>query len=189
MLKMLSETDIFIHEFYANFGMFNTDKSKKSIYDFGLNPKVDICIPSFNDKFILVGDIVAFDTEIRKKAIQDYNVIGKLSEQTLSEIYAIRDKNIAKFLEVCRLSDLPEFEEVYNTISEVRRMWHNSNHVSIQFTGLIFEMLVGELGLKIDTHFIKQMYETDMYANIQTPLTEYDNFMWGEPIKPLRELL
>lgn len=84
MLTMLKSVKIFIHEYYANAGMFNCDKKglTKTIYDYGMNPEIDVCIPNFNDYFILFPDIITFDTELRNMAMQDYNVLGKLAEQT-----------------------------------------------------------------------------------------------------------
>lgn len=74
LLDVIGSVKIFIHEYYSNAGMFNVFKDKKNIYEFGMNPDIDITIPNFNDVFILFRDIVSFDISIRKKAIQDYNV-------------------------------------------------------------------------------------------------------------------
>ncbi len=192
MLNMLKETDIFIHEYYNNFGMFNTNKlGEKNIYQFGLIPKIDICIPSFNDKFILVADIVAFNMEIRKKVIADYNVIGTLSKQTLEEIYKIREEQLEKFLEVCTMSSMGEFEEIFKENYKNIRYFHNSNHVSKHYTISIMLMMCEFLRISLSEEFIKDLQDSnDMYGNIYTSLTEYDEgYSWNESIIPLKDLL
>lgn len=191
LLNMLASVDVFIHEYYQNGGMFNTNKDgEKNIYQFGLNPKTDICIPSFNDRFVLVADIVKFDTEIRKKVMQDYNVTGKLTDLTLSEIDAIRGRNLLKFFEVCELSDLPEVGSVIKGMYKTTRFWHNYNHVNKNFTRLVMASILGKIGIVISSEFNEYLTNTsDMYANIFTSITEYDDVQWDEPIKPLQQCL
>lgn len=191
MLRMLNETDICLHEWYANYGMFNFDhEAEKNIYQFGLDPKTDLCIPSFNDKFILTTDIVAFDTEIRKKAIADYNVTGKLTDETLAEVKAVSDANIKKFFDVCEMSDFQGFGKYFKHSYKQVRYWHNSNHVTKWFTITIMMLICEQIGIELTDEFVEQLKDTpDMYANIFTPLTEYDDFYWGEEIKSLRECL
>jgi hypothetical protein len=45
---------------------------------------------------MLFKDIITFDGEMLKLAAQDFNVLGKLSEQTEMEIITVRNKNIIK---------------------------------------------------------------------------------------------
>lgn len=191
LLSMLKSVTIFIHEYYQNGGMFNTSKDgEKNIYQFGLNPKTDICIPSFNDRFVLVGDIVAFDSVIRKKVMADYNVTGKLTDQTLSEIDAISQRNLLKFFEVCELSSFPGFGKYFKNSYRQIRYWHNSNHVTKWFTITIMMLICERIGIKLTDEFVMNLKDSpDIYANIFTPLTEYDSFDWAEPIKQLKELL
>lgn len=191
MRRMLEETDIFVHEYYANYGMFNTNVDDEiNIYNHGMDPKIDICIPSFNDKFILVADIVAFDTEIRKKVIADYNVTGKLTDSTLEEIREISNKNLKKFFDVCEMSDLSGFGRYFKHSYKSVRYWHNSNHVSKWFTITIMMLICEHLDIEITDEFTIYLKDSpDIYANIFTPLTEYDEMEWGEPVKPLKECL
>lgn len=197
LLNMLKSVDIFIHEHYQNAGLFNVAKddyhNKKNIYQFGLNPKIDICLPNFNDLFILAGDIVSFDLDIRKKAIQDYNVLGKLSEQTEKEIFDISQRNLNKFYEVCRKSDIPQMERVFKQKFPTTRMFWTSNHVSKHFTFAIFVELMMRLKMEMKGSFLEEILKEDMFANNYTYLTELDvklhGFEWGEEIKSLRDRL
>jgi hypothetical protein len=193
MLAMLRSTTIVIHEYYENYGMFCFDKNAdKNIYKFGLNPTIDICIPNFNDRFILFGDIVTFDTDIRKKAMADYNVIGKLSEQTEDEIYQISRYNLNKFYEVCLKSDLQEMMNFFMGNYLFKRLWWTSNHVSKWFTLAIFN-LINDKFLHLDLSKGFNSDHVDMFANNYTCLTEYDvkfyGFDWGEEVKQLRDKL
>jgi hypothetical protein len=195
MLAMLRSTTIVIHEYYENYGMFCFDKyAEKNIYKAGLNPTIDICIPNFNDRFILFGDIVTFDSDMRKKAIADYNVIGKLSEQTEGEILKVSQNNIAKFYDVCFKSDIPEMISYFREHFISKRLWWTSNHVSKWFTLAIFKHINNKfLHLDLSKGFKSDSDHIDMFANNYTHLTKYDikwyGYNWGEDIKSLTDKL
>lgn len=192
LLDILRSIDIFIHEYYANAGMFNVFKDgEKNIYQFGLKPKIDICLPNFNDIFILTREIVSFDIEIKKMAIQDYNVIGKLSEQTIEAIEKARHSSLNKFIGICAKSDLPEFAQMFMGGYKKERYFWTFNHVSKAFTLSIYK-LVNERFLKL--YFSDFYWDTiskeDMYANNYTNLCEYDNgYSWKEEVNPLKDIL
>src|ERR1035437_2380989 len=62
LLSMLKSVDYFFHEHYKNAGMFNVKKGDaKTIYNFGMSPKIDVCIPSWNDCFVLFTDKITFN--------------------------------------------------------------------------------------------------------------------------------
>lgn len=187
LLDMLKSVDIFIHEYYKNAGMFNVAKDgEKNIYQFGLNPKQDICIPSFNDVFVLTREIVSFDMEVRKMAIQDYNVIGKLSEQTIKVIEEKSAYNLNKFYEICKLTDFPEFAEIFKTHYKKTRLFWTFNHISKTFNHLIFD-LMNKKFLRLEN---VKLSEVDLFANNYTYLSEYDHgYSWNEEIKPLKDCL
>lgn len=188
LIGLFNSTKYFIHEYYANFGMFNCDKNAdKNIYQFGLNPEVDICIPNWNGNFVLFADIVSFDIEIRKKAISDYNVIGKLSEQTTNEIKEISWQNIEKFLQVCMRSSIPEMASYFLLNHKEKRFFWTNNHVSKNFTTYIFDVISQKLGLILSEGFYDD--QIDLFANNYTYLSEYDNFNWNEEIVPLKNKL
>lgn len=193
MLSMLRSTTIVIHEYYENYGMFCFDKNAdKNIYKLGLNPNIDICIPNFNDRFILFGDIVTFDTDMRKKAMADYNVIGKLSEQTEREILDVSRSNIDKFCDVCSMSDVPEMAYYFREHFTSKRLWWTSNHVSKWFTLAIFNFINYKF-LHLDLSKGFNIDHVDMFANNYTHLCGYDvkfyGFDWGEEVKSLRDKL
>lgn len=187
LLEMLKTVDIFINEHYVNAGMFNVSKfCQKNIYNYGLDPAMNIELPSFNDIFILTREIVSFDMAIRKMAIQDYNVNGELSKFTLDKIDEVRQKNLAKFYDICSKTSFPEFAEVFaNQYKEVRYFW-TFNHVSKLYTQTLFRMM-NEKYLKLgEVHLSNK----DLYANNYSYLCEYDiGYKWDENIKPLKDLL
>jgi hypothetical protein len=168
---------------------------EQNIYQYGLNPDIDICLPNFNDNFILFGDIVTFDAEARRKAIADYNVIGKLSEEVQYEIFQISQSNLNKFYDICLKSDFPEMKEFFQRNMKDRRMFWTYNHVSKEFTYFIFVRLMKRfLDIDLSEQFIRQVYQMpDMFANNYTYLTQFDlkwyGFNWGEEVKQLRDKL
>lgn len=191
LLSMISSVDIFIHEYYQNAGMFNVSKGdSKTIYDFGMNAKIDICLPNWNDVFVLFRDIITFDVDIRKKAMQDINVSGKISEQTLNEMYEVSKKGLNKFYDVCLKSDVPEMKEFFQKEFTKTRLFHTYNHVAKSFTLKMFSLINENfLHLDLDDGFWFSVQE-DMFANSFTPLTEYDvkfyGYDWlGEEIKSI----
>lgn len=182
LLTMLAGCKIFIHEWYENAGMFNI----KEIYNFGLKPEIDICIPNFNDLFILFKDIITFDSEMRKLAAQDFNVLGKLSEQTESAIMKVSRLNLDKFYKVCGLSDIPGFALYFKHFWKKQRLFWSYNHVSKYFTTAVFYYI----NIKyFNTTLTVDENHPDMFANNFTSPTEYDvknyGIQWNEPIKKL----
>lgn len=187
LLDMLKSVDFFVHEYYANAGMFNVFKGlEKNIYQFGLNPRIDICLPNYNDIFVLTREIVSFDTEVRKMAIQDYNVNGKLSVQTLEVIKKKSEENLNKFYNICRQTSFPEFEDIFKSEYKNRRFFWTFNHIAKAFTQELFKLMSENY-----FHFDLEKYvicEEDLYANNYTYLCEYDEgYNWKEEIKPLKE--
>jgi hypothetical protein len=138
---------------------------------------------------VLFGDIVTFDTEMRKKAVQDYNVLGKLSDQTKKEIFEISQENVRKFGRVCYLSSLPEMSHIFLQNWIFKRMFWSYNHVSKHFTLEIFKLL-NEKFLHLDLSKGFDENHVDLFANNYTKLTEYDiefyNFQWGEEVGQLK---
>lgn len=167
LLTMFKNCSIFIHEWYENAGMFNI----KNIYSYGLKPEIDICIPNFNDLFILFKDIITFDTRLRAMAAQDFNVVGKLSEQTEQEIMNVRGYNITKFYEVCHLSSMPEFAGYFMSLFTTNRFFWTYNHVTKLFTLSIFDIINRRW---FDNKLTVDRDHEDIFANNYTRLTEYD---------------
>lgn len=189
LLSMLASVDIFLHEHYQNSGMFNVNKGyDKTIYDFGMKAKTDVCFPNFNDCFILLKDIITFDTDIRKMAVQDMNVIGRLSDRTLSEMLVLSWKGVEKFLKGCSKSDIPEMGVYFENNFRNKRLWHTYNHVNKNFTMAMFNFLNDKfLKLNLPNDFYED--QGDIFANSFTPLTKYDvdynGYEWAEELKEL----
>lgn len=186
MLNMLKSVDYFIHEWYENSGMFNCFiDGWKNIYQFGMEPKFNICLPNWNDVFVLFNDIVKFDLDLRRKATQDIAVIGKISEKIQNEIAYISKGNLEKFYNICLKSDVPEMAiHVLENIKQTR-FFHSYNHVSKYFTLAIFKYINDKfLNLTMPDDFIKYISKEDMFDNSFTRLTEYDKlhfgYDWGE---------
>lgn len=193
ILDMLKSVDIFLHEHYSNFGMFNCKKQEsKTIYKFGLEPKIDICIPSWNDNFVLASDLVSFDLDLRKKSIQDYNVLGKLSEQTKEEIFKKSQYGIERFYYVCRSSDVPEMADYFSKNITRKRLFWTFNHTTKWFTLALFNF-INDKFLHLDLSKGFNPDHEDIFANNYTKLTELDvemyGYDWGEEIIPLKEKL
>ena len=172
LLKVLKSTSVFVHEYYNNAGMFNVSVGPGNIYSYGLTPTLDITLPNYNDVFVLTREIVSFDTEVRKEAIQDYNVIGKLSEQTLEHIAQVREANLDKFYQVCLKTDFPEFKEIFQEGYKHKRFFLTFNHVAKEFTLTLFRMMNEKfLKLPLTETFWEEISEHDMYGSIFIPLS------------------
>jgi len=190
---MLKSVDWFIHEYYKNAAMFNCDKNANDgIYSFGLAPKLDICIPSFNDIFTMFGDIVTFDVPARKMAIQDWNVLGKLSDQTITELATISQNNLQRFYDICQLSDVPEMAIIVMANYKKTRYWWSYNHTTKNFTLAIFK-LINDKYLHLDLTKGFDENHADMYANNYTKLTNEDvqayGYQWDEEVISIKEKL
>ena len=99
ILSIIASTKIFIHEYYGNFGMFNTFKdAEKNIYKFGMNPELDITVPNFHDVFIMFNDIAKFDVEIRRMAEQDLQVNKKYQKQPFRSYLILARQTLISFM-------------------------------------------------------------------------------------------
>lgn len=191
LLDMLKSTDIFIHEYYANAGMFNVNKSSgTNIYNFGLSPKIDITLPNFNDIFILTQEILNFNIELKKQAIQDLNVLNKLSKQTLEQIQSIREQNLNKFYDICSKTDFPDFAHFFKANYKKYRLFWTFNHVSKWYNIYLFLEICKKLQITTNDKLESAISEHDLFANNFTPLCEYDEgFQFNEEIKPLKSII
>lgn len=145
-LNLLAETDIYIHEWYQNYGMFNSSHdSPKNIFQFGLKPKVEICIPNFND----------------------YHVLGQPKEYGLEQL--------EKFYANVRRSSFPEFEQHFKDTWTTTRYFWSGNHITKEFTLFIFRLMNSKfLNLGYDEGFWKEIEGMDMYAGNPMAVTQQD---------------
>lgn len=146
ILEILSSTTIYLHEFYSSFGMFNSSKdSPKNIYHFGLNPKLDICIPNFNDVHIL----------------------GQSKEDG--------EAALEKFYGICRQTSFPEMETYFRLHWRTTRLFWTDNHVSRHFTLFIFRLLNEKfLHLELGDDFWNSIAPLDLLGNTPGAVTQAD---------------
>lgn len=146
LLKILKATTILIHEYYVNFGMFNTAKdAPKNIFQFGINPRMEICIPNFHDVAIL----------------------GVTKNEGM--------KSIEKFCAVCKNTSFPEMADHFMENWQTRRFFWQANHVSKHFTMFIFKMMNDRfLRLDLSPEFWRQAESEDIYASDPAPVTQED---------------
>lgn len=193
LLSMFKSVNIFVHEFYKNGGLFNCDNDgDKAIYDFGMNPAIDICLPNLNDCFMLGADIVNFDADARKMATQDYNVMEKLSTETIEHIRAISALNLGKFLTVCHKSNVPEMSKFFLKNHFDKRLYWSYNHTTELFTWNVF-LFINEKFLHLDLSNFPTEFEDIFRHGINTPLTDFDveylGYNWDEPVVELKSKL
>ncbi len=151
ILEYLAVTEIYIHEYYDSFGMFNSSRdSAKNIYQFGLNPKLDICIPNFND----------------------VHVLGRPKEEG--------EAALEKFYGICAQTSFPEFAEYFRLNLRTTRFFWTSNHVSKDFTLTIFRLLNYKfLHLELTDAFWQSISNDDLFANTPAPVTQGDRDNYG----------
>jgi hypothetical protein len=186
ILSVLEQSEVFIHEWYAYYGMFNTNREQEgNIYQYGLNPKQDICIPNFHDRFVLLQDHVTFDQDVRAH-IQQNGVTAEI-------LQIVRERGLStldRFYDICVKSSFPEFGDLFhNTWRDVRYFW-TGNHVSKHFTLKLFEMMNEKfLRLSMDGYYLNEISQEDQFEKPNTRVTKYDVEMhglsWGSPIEEL----
>ena len=183
VLNAIRSATIFIHEHYANYGCFNTDRSAPgNIYDYGMSATVDICLPNWHGKFILFQEIADHHPkplEMTPEKVRDFTSIGA--------------ESIFAFQEMCALTSFPEFAEYFEANMRRVRMFFSNNHVSHHFTIPLFRMMNEKfLRLPLPMSFYDGLYKTpDMYSNHGVvPLTKYDmeahGWCWDETLTELK---
>lgn len=185
--NMLWSVDILIHEWYSNYGIFNTFKDQeKSIYNL-CSPRIDICLPNWNDIFILFSEFYQFDKDFKESVDESYRAYDKLVPILESYVTDKAEENLKKFYGVCRKSSLPEMESIFKALMKEYRFFFTFNHISKEFSLAIFRMMNDKfLGLPITQEFMDEINVQDLFKNNYTPLTEYDvknyGFDWKEPV-------
>ncbi len=151
ILQILRETTVYIHEYFDSFGMFNSSRDNlKNIYQFGLNPRLDICIPNYHDV-----PIIGFDRETGVAALE-------------------------KFYGICRKTDFPEMEQYFRDNWKTTRMFWSWNHVSKNFTLFIFRLMNEKfLHLKLDSSFWAEAEKEDLFSNTPEKVEHQDRYNHG----------
>jgi hypothetical protein len=176
MLKILKSVKIFIHEHYQNYGMFNCSKeAKKNIYQFGMKPKIDVSIPNWHDHFILLNDFAKFSPWKEKFEACNWKPTDKL----LTEIRLHASSEFERFKKSSEKSSLPEIYDALSKTWQSERWFWTFNHISATFSRYCFRLMNEKfLKLPLTFGFWKNTKE-DMFENTPTPITEYDQFLYG----------
>lgn len=189
-LDLVKNTKIYISEFIgfekpsfpvlpkaSNLGILNdSHQMTKNIYQFGMNPELDIVLPSWNDHFVLWNDILNFNAVL--KASFDNN-----PDEVNDEIYFITQNHYTKFSENTFKTSFPEFAECfYDNFRKVRMCW-TMNHNTKNFTLPLFDMLNNKyLHLDFSSQFWNRISKHDHLEGNTTKLTKYDieyyNYKW-----------
>lgn len=186
LLDVFRRCKVFIHEHVGNYAMFNTVPfQEKSVYKFGMNAGVDIILPNFHDIFILLQELVDFDSAIRDEARAGVSdaLKAKVKERGLQQV--------ERFLGYCASSSIPEFGSIFRDTWRSTRYFWAGNHVSHQFTNAVFR-LINDKFLKIaDIDGALARVESDnMYSTPCTRITVHDREMyqltWPQADEPLR---
>lgn len=188
ILTMLGRVSIYIHEYYAYYGMFNSSTgSEKNLYQFGLLPRLDITIPNFHDKFIMFQEQVEFDNEIRTK-VQAH---GGISPEIFGLITARGFQALEKFYDICRKSSFPEMADDFQKTWRNVRYFTTSNHITKRFSQYIFQKMNERfLQLPVDLPFFQGIESFNQFSTPAAPVTNFDiaayGLNWGVPIEPIK---
>ena len=158
ILSAFRTSRIFIHEHFQNYGFLNTDKEcTKNIWQFGMNPKMDIAIPNFHDVFLFEGDYQSCGLSVP----DDYIQRG--------------EEAIEKFCRVCELSSFPEMSGYFREHwREIRFFWR-PNHVSSVFSMYIFKRMNSRFfNLRLSEDFINVAAQEDLFREPHTQVTQRD---------------
>lgn len=158
LIEMIKCCRWFIKEHCVNYGMFNTAKDcEKNIYQFGMNPELDILVPSWNDHLVLEHDWTAYGSPTPP----DYIEKGEVE--------------IGKFCSICELTSFPEMAERFrNNWRKVRYFWR-PNHTSREFTLYILRLMNERfLHLDLDGEFWQAAAKEDLFREPNTHVTSRD---------------
>lgn len=181
LLGMLARCGVFIHEHTVSYGLFNTDRAQeKNIYQFGMAPEIDISIPNFNDIWMLFQEQVNFDVRIRELARCDVDGIGRLRDDLIETVRDTGIKRLTHFLDICRLTSLPEMADIVDLTWRDTRYWWTGNHVANIFTATVFRLMNKKfLHLDVSAEVQAQIDALDMYSTPCSPITRYDREAFG----------
>lgn len=158
LLEMVRRCRWFIHEHAENFGCFNTSRtSPKNIYQLGLKPELDICLPNFNDRFILEHDY----TSCGMPTPEDYVERG--------------EAEVKAFCNVCELSSFPEMSDHFKENWRTTRFFWRPNHISAAFSMYVFKQMNDRfLKLSLSGDFLSAAGREDLFREPHTQVTQRD---------------
>lgn len=193
LLDIIKKTKIYIHECYKYHGIFNgRDMSRKNIFDFGMKPNVNVCIPAFDNVFMLFSEYIEYSIDYKLQAKEDYANNGKLSQDLIKKILNRSGEHIERFYKNIADSSLPEFRQYYDDNFRKKRMFYTFNHVTNEYTIPIFRMINDKyLKFNIPDSMWTDFKNMRMFDNVKTPYTEYDveyyGIQWNEPMVNFKE--
>ncbi len=156
--EMVYRCKWFIHEHVENYHLLNTSReSPMSIFRLGMAPVLNICIPNWNDHFILENDYLDCGVPLPDNYIQR------------------GESEIEKFCRVCELSSFPEFAEIFRFRWRGIRYFWRPNHASAAFTLDIWALLNGKfLKLGVPNEAWEAMQKEDLFKDPHTEPTQRD---------------
>lgn len=176
-LNAIKSATVYLHEHYGNFGMWNAAQdAQKNIYQFGMSPRLDICIPNFHDRFVLFQERMNLDPNLQIS----FRVHGGMTPRIFGQMRHDGLDALEKFYSVCALSSFPEMAaHVRENWTKTRFFW-TGNHVSAAFTLYLFRQLNDRfLHLPLDDEFWQGAATEDLFAKPCTPVTQYDVDAYG----------
>lgn len=166
LLDMIKRCRWLIKEHVANYGFLNTTKdAAKNLYQFGMNPELDILVPSWNDVMVLENDYKAYGAETPPDYVERGNA------------------GIDKFCDLCELSSFPEFAYHFETNWKTTRYFYRPNHTSAEFTLWLFRKMNEKLlHLDLSDEFWAGASQEDLFKTPCTQVTQRDresyNITW-----------
>jgi hypothetical protein len=157
-MDMVKRCKWFIHEHVENYGFLNTSKDlPKSMFRLGIQPEIDICIPNFNDVFVLENDWV----DCGMPTPEDYVTKG--------------EQAVDGFCDVCQKSSFPEMGDYFRESWRSIRFFWRPNHISAPFSMYIFRRMNSRfLHLKLTDEFIEAAKQEDLFKTPCTQPTQRD---------------
>lgn len=160
----------------ADLGILNVSQQMtKNIYQFGLNPDQHIIIPSWDNHFVMVNDILQFNKEMKARYDAKEDITEKLHE--------IIEKHFDTFYSNTSKTDLPEFAEYFEETFQFKRLYWTMNHNTKNFTLPLFRMLNDKfLHLDFNDAMYNKIAEKDHLEGNKTQLHRIDyalyNYRW-----------
>lgn len=163
LLDMIKRCKWFIYEHVENYGFLNTTKeAKKNIYQFGMNPELNISVPNFNDHLILENDW------------RDYDV------PTPDNYVARGNAEIYKFASICQLTSFPEMSQHFLDNWKTTRFFWRPNHTAAAFSLYIFRQMNEKfLHLELSDAFWAAASQEDLFKSPCTQATQRDRDSYG----------
>jgi hypothetical protein len=158
LLDMMKRCRWFIHEHAENFGCFNTSKAaSKNLFQLGLQPELEVCIPNFNDRFILE---------------RDYASCGM---PTPDDYIERGEEAVKKFCKVCELSSFPEMSDHFRDNWRATRFFWSPNHISSSFSMYLLKQMDERfLKLGLSDGFLLAASREDLFKEPHTEVTRRD---------------